>query len=547
MRLLISTTAAAILLSLLFITSCENAPPSGSGEQVEPDSVRLVVGIVVDQMRHEYLERYSGLYGSDGFRRMLRDGYRFNNHHFNYFPTFTGPGHAAVYTGATPAVNGIVGNEWYDREARTSRYVVEDGEVGTVGAEGDAGEMSPANLQSTTIADELKSAHPESRVVGISMKDRGAVMGAGHLGDAAYWYDGETGRFVSSSWYMEELPGWVRQFNEEGLARAFSDSTWDLALEPSAYAVPRADDSPYEGTFPGEETPVFPHRMGGDLGRIDTSPFGNTLVGELARRAVDAENLGADDVPDFLGISYSATDYVGHQFGPRSLELADTYLRLDRELAELLDYLDEEVGEDSYLVFLTSDHGVADVPAELADRGLPGGRFDRSAALSSLRAYLEREFDSGARIEAYMNQQIYFDRQRARDNGVDLGEMQRAAARFLLQFEGVQSAVGAEVYRQNDFGDGMQAYYDRGFHARRSGDVFIHLRPGWLDSEYTTGTTHGSPYSYDTHVPMLWMGPGISPGSTDRRTVIPQIAPTLSAMLDIPFTSGTDASVLKFE
>lgn len=538
--------AIALCLSLILLASCAGEPRTGGDDPAE-ETPRLVVGIVVDQMRHEYLQRFGGHFTGEGFRRLTREGFSFSNHHFNYFPTFTGPGHAAIYTGATPSVNGIVGNEWYDRQERSTRYVVEDGEVSTVGADNASGKMSPRNLQSTTLVDELESDVPGTKTVTVSLKDRGAILAAGHLGDAAYWYDTETGRFVSSSWYMEELPGWVEEFNAGGLAAAYSDSSWQLLLGESAYAQAGPDDSPHEGLFSGEAAPVFPHEMGGSPERIRTSPFGNTLVRKLAEKAVTAEGLGADDTTDFLGISFSSTDYVGHQYGPASVELADTYYRLDRDLAAFFDFLDREVGAGRYLVFLTSDHGVADVPGRLRDRGLPGGKFDRNAAISSLRGYLGRKFGPGARIEAYLNQQVYFDREQARNQGIDLGEMQRSAARYLLRYEGVLATNTAENFLKEEYAAGQQAFYDRGFHYRRSGDVFVQLRPGWLDTRYETGTTHGSPYNYDTHVPLLWMGPGIPRGENSRKTYITQIAPTLSRMLDISFPSGTAAETLEFK
>lgn len=542
-----------ILTSFIVLTACLLLPPAQAGAQpeaspaVEKDHPRLVLGIVVDQMRHEYLQRYRELYGDGGFRRLMDQGFRFDNAHFNYFPTYTGPGHASIYTGATPSVHGIVGNEWYDRKLGRQMYVVEDSSVSAVGAEGSVGQMSPRNLRATTLTDEIKSADTDSRVVAVSIKDRGAVIPAGHAGDAAYWYDPDTGRFISSSWYMNALPDWVENFNQRGLARRFADSTWTLELPAGSYPASNADDTPYEGTFEGEERPVFPHAMDGDFSRLRTSPFGNSLVRMLAERAVAEEDLGGDKVTDFLGVSFSSTDYVGHQFGPRSLELADTYLKLDRELAALFDFLDRVVGEGNYTVFLTSDHGVMDVPAELVDRGLPGGRFDRQAALSGLRTHLQETFGEGSWIEAYDNQQVYLDRELIDRRGLNLEAVQRSAADYLLRFEGVQATNISGNFLRRSYTGGVQAMYQRGFYHDRSGDVFLQLAPGWLDSSYPTGTSHGSPWNYDTHVPLLFMGWGVPQGGTYRKVSIPQLAPTVSAMLGIPFPSGSEARVLRFE
>ncbi|MGM0547391.1 MAG: alkaline phosphatase PafA [Bacteroidota bacterium] len=519
--------------------------------QSAADNPKLVVGIVVDQIRYDYIPRYWNKFEDDGFKRLVNQGYSFENNHFNYFPTFTGPGHASVYTGTTPATHGIVGNAWYDRNIDESMYVVSDSTVNPVGIEGDAGKMSPKNLLSTTMTDELKSASSESKVVGVSSKDRGAVLAAGHTGDAAYWYDGESGKFVSSSWYVDELPQWIQNFNDEGLAKEFSNSTWETLLSIDEYTESNEDDTPYEGTFENEDAPVFPHDLGANRGDgygiINNTPFGNTLVAELAKAAIDGEDMGSDGATDFLGVSFSSTDYVGHMYGPNSIELQDTYLRLDRDIADMLDYLDEKVGEGNYLVFLTSDHGVVDVPQELIDKNLPGGYFDSDTAVDELSEFLVTEFGDEDWIEDYTNQQIYLDRDLVEEKGLSLKVVQDKAAEFLLQFEGVKSTNTAHNFQYQNFATGQQAMYQRGFLYDRSGDVFIQLKSGWLDSDYATGTSHGSPYNYDTHVPLIFYGWGVEQGSTTRKTAIPQIAPTISNMLNIALPSGSDANILQFE
>ena len=516
------------------------------------DRPRLVVGIVVDQMRYEYLTKYWDRYGEDGFKRLVNEGYNFANNHFNYFPTYTGPGHAAVYTGTTPSINGIVGNDWYSRELGRTLYVVEDSTVSGVGAEGEVGQMSPKNLLSTTIADELKSANKHSKVVTVSIKDRGAVLAAGHVGDMAFWYDDQQGSFVSSSWYLDALPKWVRQFNAAGLAREYSSRTWETLLPLKEYTESNEDNTPYEQPFPWEDEPVFPHELsqyeGDEYWNIKATPYGNTLVKEFALSAVKNENLGQDSDTDLLGISFSSTDYVGHQFGPNSIELADTYLRLDRDLADLFTKLDKQVGKGQYLVFLTSDHGVVDVPAELMDRGLPGGYFDAETAIGSLKAHLEELYGEGEWIEAIANQQIYLNRELLAEEDISIEEMQYETAQFLLQFDGVLSTNTAYNYKNENYTHGQQAMYQRGFMYDRSGDVFVQLKSGWLvDSGRRTGTTHGSPYNYDTHIPMLMYGWGIPQGITNKKTAVTQLAPTLSVLLNISFPSGSSAKPLIFE
>lgn len=512
---------------------------------------KLVVGIVVDQMRYEYLPLYWDKFSENGFKRLVKEGYNFSNNHFNYFPTYTGPGHAAVYTGTTPSVNGIVGNVWYDRLINERMYVVSDSTTTPVGTDGSNGEMSPANLMSTTVTDELKLASPESKVIAVSLKDRGAVLPGGHLADGAFWYEDSTGNFISSSWYGPELPGWLQEFNEAGLSRELSNKTWNTLLPENQYTESNPDDTPYEGTFDGEKNPVFPHKLGefadDSYWPVKGSPFGNTLVKELAKKAIEGEKLGNDQVTDFLAVSFSSTDYVGHQFGPHSMELQDTYLRLDRDLADFLEYLDQKVGKGNYLLVLTSDHGVVDVPAELKDKHLPGGYFNSDSTISALSDYLNSEYGKAEWVENYINQQVYLDRDLVAEKDIGLQEMQEKAADFLMQFEGVLSTNTANNFMDNDYSDDQQAMYERGFQYGRSGDVYIQLKSGWLDADYMTGTSHGSIYNYDTHVPLLFYGWGVPHGKTSERTVIPQIAPTISNMLGIGFPSGSPADVLEFE
>jgi len=545
---LIRTICGAFLMLMILVQTGWTQKKNES--KAAADAPKLVVKIVVDQMRHDYIPLYWDKFEENGFKRLVNRGFNFENNHFNYFPTFTGPGHAAIYTGATPSVNGVVGNAWYDRSIDGSMYVVSDSTVSPVGTDSDAGKMSPRNLLSTTVTDELKSASSNSKVITVSSKDRGAVLAAGHLGDAAYWYEGESGKFVSSSWYVSELPEWVQRFNEKGLAKEFANSTWETLLPIEQYTESSADDRSYEGTFENEEAPVFPHDLaanrGNEYGIINSTPFGNTLIAELAKSAMEGEDLGSGDGTDFLGVSFSSTDYVGHKYGPHSVELQDTYLRLDRTIGDLLNYLDKQVGKGNYLVVLTSDHGVVDVPQELINKNLPGGYFDSDEAVDQLEEFLATEFGDEDWIEDYTNQQVYLDHNLVEENGFSLKAVQQKAADFLLQFEGVKSTNTAHNYQYKNYGTGQEAMYQRGFMYDRSGDVYIQLKSGWLDTNYPTGTSHGSPYNYDTHVPLIFYGWNVPQGETSRKTTIPQIAPTISNMLNIPLPSGSEANILQF-
>lgn len=510
-----------------------------------PERPRLVVGIVIDQMRFDYLPRFWSKFGDDGFRRLVGGGYVFTNHHYDYFPTYTGPGHASIYTGSTPAVNGIVANVWYDRAMGKPVYVVEDSSVQTVGADDAAGEMSPRNLLSTTVTDELKSAVARAKVVSLSIKDRGAVLPGGHLGDQVFWYDPDTGDFITSTWYMDELPRWVREFNDRKLAQEYSKESWEPLLPLARYSESDEDGAPWEHAFEGEEAAVFPHEMNGSLSRIITSPFGNELLAAFAKAGIAALHLGKDEFTDFLAISFSSPDYVGHRFGPRSVEIEDIYLRLDRQIASFLSYLDDRVGEGNYLLFLTSDHGVVEVPRSLQERGLPGGDFDHAVMLEELGLRLRERYGEAEWVAYYGNQQIYLNRELIAERGLALRSVQDDVAAFVKGFEGVARTNTAHRYATMGYSSGLESFYQKGFFFDRSGDVFIHLGPGWLDS--THRTSHGSPYNYDTHVPLIFYGWRIFPGTSSRKTVTSQIAPTISHMLGIPFPSGSIGELLKFE
>lgn len=534
-----------IVAGLVFGPNWLGAWAAQQGTPLVEERPKLVVGIVIDQMKFEYLPRFWGKFGESGFKRLVGDGYLFANHHYDYVPTYTAPGHASIYTGTTPAVHGIVANDWYDRTANKLVSAVEDASVQTVGADDAAGRVSPKNLLSTTVTDELKRLTPQAKVVALSIKDRSAILPGGHLADYAFWYDSGTGGFVTSTWYMDELPQWVRTFNERKLAHEYSRAVWEPLLPIGEYTESDEDDAPWEDPFDDERAAVFPHRMNGSLVRIITSPFGNELLGAFAKAAVQALKLGEDDTPDFLAISFSSPDYVGHRFGPRSVEIQDIYLRLDRELAGLLSFLDEEVGEGNYLVFLTADHGVVEFPQSLRQRGLPGGKFDNARMVQQLQQHLAQKYGEGEWISRYVNQQVYLNRELIAQRELSLTSVQNEIATLLRIFEGVVATNTSHNYATMAYSAGLESFYQRGFFFGRSGDVFVHLGSGWLDS--VEPTSHGSPYNYDTHVPLVFYGWRIPRGKTSRRTVTPEIAPTVSWILGIPFPSGSEGRILTFE
>lgn len=513
---------------------------------------KLVVGIVVDQMRYDYLARFGSEFGEDGFKRLQRSGTTFHAMNFNYVPTATGPGHAAIWSGAYPAVSGIGNNDFYDRHLEKMVYCVEDPDVLPIGSEAEEGKRSPHRMLVTTLGDELKlMTNQRSRVVGISLKDRSAILPAGHTADGAFWFDYGSGRFITSSFYATALPDWVAAYNERHRADDLLQQTWELRDAESTYVNSRADDSPFEHPFVGKSSAVFPHDIpalvaqnGGEKARykiLTISPWGNTLVRELAEEALRETDLGRDDVPDVLAVSFSSTDYVGHRFGPASREVEDTYRRLDDELAQLFQTIDETVGWDNVVVFLTADHAVSYNPAYLRSLRI-GSAYSLVGA--EMRQGIEQaiagRYGAGPWVTAFYKGQVFLDRAKLREAGWDLPAVQGFVRDYMLEFEAVADAVTATDLSRAGAEDGFRVLMRHGAHPTRSGDVFCRFTAGTIFGYGNGGSSHGEAYTYDTQVPFIIAGPGLRTGEQHfERAVITQIAPTLAAALRITAPSGS--------
>ncbi|RFP66295.1 alkaline phosphatase family protein [Hymenobacter lapidiphilus] len=534
---------------------------------------KLVVGIVVDQMRYDYLYRYWSKYGQGGFKRLLGEGFSYENAHFNFVPTYTGPGHASIYTGTTPSGHGIIGNNWLVRETGRATYVTEDKTVQPVGGSLEAGQQSPAHMLATTITDELRLAtNFESKVIGVCIKDRGSILPAGHAANAAYWYDGTNGAFISSTHYMQQLPAWAATFNAEGRAAKYLDQPWNTLLPIAQYTESTADDVAWEAAFRGEERPVFPHDLPTlsarlpaavkgalqatgektapirNLDLVRSTPFGNSLTLDFALAAMQAEQMGQRGTTDFLALSFSSPDYVGHQFGPNSIEAEDTYLRLDQDLARLFDYLDRTVGKRQALVFLSADHGAAHSPNFLLEHKLPAGSVGPRLMRDSLQQQLVRRLGPGQWVQSYENQQVYLNRPLIAQKKLDLYTVQRLTAELMLGFSGVTRALAAEDVQKSHWESGLLMYLENGYYPKRSGDVLVVIAAGWLESyayPINKGTTHGSGSSYDTHVPMLFWGWGVKPGKSSAPVKITDIASTLARWLHIQEPSANTGEPLR--
>lgn len=511
--------------------------------QVSEGKPKLIVGIVVDQMRNDYLFRYEDMYREDGFKRLIKDGFYGANHHFSYAPTTTGPGHASVYTGTTPAVHGIAANNWYDPRIKADMYCVEDKSVKTIGAANADGQMSPKNLRTSTITDELMLLwNFRSKVIGVALKDRGSILPAGHLG-TAYWYS--KGDFISSSFYMESLPKWVSDFNKKNLVDKYLKSGWAPSYPMEKYLASEPDDSPYEKILVGEDQPLMPKDLSklaeGNGGRdlIKYTPYGNTLTLEFAKAALLNEQLGKDAITDFLAISLSSPDYMGHAYGPRALEIQDMYLKLDAEIAELLNFLDREVGKGAYTVFLTADHGAAEVGAYSRDNNLPGGTINKKDFKEKIDVVLNEMHPDGASlVESFDENKIFFDHVKVKAAGLNIDALCADLAHKITGMDAVHAAYPVKSVLYAGAQDFPLLQLQRGLYPATAGDLVVVFESGYI-AYGATGTTHGSPWRYDTHTPLLFYGMGVKPGKTYRQTNIRDIAPTISMMFDIPLPSGS--------
>ena len=520
-----------LLLTLVSLTTFSQNKINSSSS-AKP---KLVIGIVVDQMRWDYLYRYQEKYGQTGFKR-LQKGYNCENTHIPYIPTYTAPGHTCIYTGSIPAMHGIVGNDWYDRSKKRKVYCTEDSSCHTVGTTGDVGQMSPRNMLTTTVTDELRLASNfQSKVIGIAIKDRSAILPAGHTGNGAYWFDGKSGKWISSSYYGDTLPAWVNVFNGQKLPEKYLAENWKPILALSQYTESTSDEEPYEKPLKKEGKATFPYMtsemMAKNVDVIKNTPWGNTLTFDFAKASIVGERLGKGGFTDFLTLSFSSTDYIGHQFGPNSVEAEDCYIRFDKELGDFLSYLDSTLGSGNYLVFLTADHGAAHADGFNSAHQIPSGNITDEEMINAANKFLKPYFSTDTMIEAFANMQFYLKNTMAavRDQlTISPWQNQIPSIKLVINLPNINSQTLPDVMRQPII---------NGYNPKRSGDVQIVYEPAVL-GDRPQGTTHGSLYNYDTHIPLIWYGWGIKPGYDYSPTYMTDIAATLAALLHIQEPNG---------
>lgn len=530
-----------------------NTTFSQTNTQIPPEKPKLVIQIIAGQMRYDYLSRYWNKFGEGGFKRLIDEGTFCRNANFPYLFTQSAPGHATIATGATPDHHAIVSDQWYIRLKDEMVGCTDDHSVDPAGGSFENGQQSPHFMLSSTVGDELRvSTSFRSKVFSLALDKKSAILTGGHACNGAFWYDDKTGTWMSSSFYMDSLPAWLNEFNQKKFPDIYLEREWNTLLPLEQYVESTNDTTRYERGINGRS--VFPYDLK-SLSRQErnrknyavllSTPFGNTFTKDLALTTIVEEELGQDDFPDLLNITFSSADYLGVQFGPNSVEMEDTYLRLDRDLTHFLQFIDEYIGKKNVLIVLTADHGVARIPQYLSESGIPSGYFNFRQAITLLKSYLNILYGNGDWISAYTQQQIFLNHNLIEDSKIDLEEMQTRVARFMVQFSGVANSITATTLQTTHFTEGIFHKIQKSYHQKRSGDVILNLEPGWIE-ENGNSTGPNSAYPYDTHVPLIWYGWKISRSSLLRPVSMTDIAPTLCYFLDISWpTASTGTTIIE--
>ena len=510
---------------------------------------KLVVGIVVDQMKYQYLTKYWNHYSDKGFKRLINQGFNAKSNHYGYAQTSTGPGHTTVATGTHPAVHGIIGNSWFDKKSKKSVYCVDDSNYSTVGSSTDQGRKSPSNLLTTTLSDENRVAtNFKGKTIGVAIKDRGSILSSGHTANAAYWFDSKEGSFISSTYYLSNLPSWAQEFNDSRDIDNYL-KPWDTYYDISTYIESGPDNNNYESNFSGEDNPVFPHnfKIQNDktgepyYGSISSTPFGNSLVTDFSIKAIEGEELGKDNITDFLLIDFSSTDYVGHQFGVNSKEVQDTYIRLDKEIEKLLNYFDNNIGKNEYTLFLTADHGATDAPGFLKEKKIPINYFNLKKFNYHIEKSLIKLFGNKYVISSNSNQQIFLNDELIKKLNLSSKVVKQSIIDVIQSFPGIDNVYSSEQV-MSEIDDHFLKLIRNGFNKNLSGDIVYTIMPNWV--YYRKGSTHGRRFNQHTHVPLILFGNGIKSGSISRETDVIDIAPTIASVLGISSPNSTTGKVI---
>ena len=544
------TTKISNFIMMAFLGCC--SVYSVSAQQASAIGVqrpKLVVGIVIDQMRWDYLYRYQKRYTDGGFKRLLNEGFSCENTVIPYVPSVTAIGHTCIYTGSVPSIHGIAGNNFVKNGEKV--YCTDDDTVKPVGSNSEAGLMSPRNLWVTTIGDEMKIAsNGRAKVVGVALKDRASILPAGHNPDGAFWFDDKSGNFITSTYYMNQLSKWVKAFNSKKLPEHYLSEKWNTLYPKDTYTESTSDENEYEnGIKKGVKAtlplnlPELYKKYGYNI--IRNTPFGNSLTFDMAKAAIDGEQLGADDETDLLAVSCSSTDYIGHQVGTHAVETEDTYLRLDKAI-DFLSYLDAKVGKGNYLVFLSADHGAMNNARFLQDRRIPAGNWDDDTAAKKLNEALAKDYpNTGDLVKTVMNYQVFFNREVIKNQHLDFAKIKQTVVDFLKEDSCVLYACDMEKTMTESIPEEVKYRIVNGYNRERSGDIQIVLKPNFY-THGMKGTDHGAWNLYDTHIPLVFMGWGIKHGATTKRTFMTDIAPTIGALIHVQAPNGCVGKPISF-
>ena len=533
-----------LLLSLILIHSI-NAQDS---KKIPSDKPKLIVGIIVTQFRQDYISRYWDKFSDDGFKKLINRGTYCKNASYNYLISDKGTGTATIVTGTNPSGHGIVGESWYNDLKGKVIPAIYDESVETVGGPYEAGKCSPNELLSTTFSDELNlSNNFKSKIIGVSLEPTSAVLSAGHTAQSAYWFDIQKGNFISSTFYMDSLPGWVNNFNTKRLPDTYMSETWSTLFPINEYTESLPDQNPYEEGY--RNSVVFPYEMK-DIAKIfkkkeaysilNSVPFGDNLVKDFAIQAIVNDSLGKDDNTDVIFLNFTALEQIGNLFGPLSVEVEDAVLRLDKEIAHFLQFIDSYIGIQNTLIVFTAEHGLAHNPEYLAAHKIPSGYFNSTSAISLLGSYLNNVYGKGDWIKQYQAQQIYLNRSLIESASLPLSDVQENVANLMLQFTGVQNTITSTSLINTNYVQGIFSKFQNGYNQKRSGDVMIHLTDGYVEKQGRNVVSFGT----DTRVPLIWYGWKMGRKTVIKPVDLTDIAPTLSVLLEISYpNSSTGAPI----
>ena len=535
-------------LAIIFFLILVFVKLHGQGAYLPPDKPKLVIGIVVEELNYNQLEKFHDKLSENGIKKLINEGTYFKNASYEYLLTQSAPGHATIATGTEPSFHGITSDNWYTPLKNELINCTKDVSVNSVGGSFESGLHSPVNLLVSTFSDELAIAtNKKAKVFGVGLKESSAIFSAGHTANAAYWFDNTTGTWMSSSYYISALPDWVNDFNAMKFSDTYLNSTWNLLRPAKDYADCLPDSNSFEIGF--NNINYFPYDLKklrskntfsskNDYSLLRETPFGNSLTTNFAIRLIQKERLGKDNVTDYLSICYSATDYIGHRFGPSSVEMGDAILRLDDDIKNLLTFINDSIGKKNVLIYLTAAHGISEIPAVLEKNRIPSGYFQQNQALQLLRSYLNAIYGEGEWVKGYSERQIFLNRTLIEDARLSLDDVQKKVARFLVQFTGVEAAYPYSAFEANDFGNGNLKRIINNFNPQRSGDVIVILNPGWVEKVSDFVTNHNSPYEYDSHVPLIWYGWTVNRATVTRQVNITDIAATLSTLCKVPYPNA---------